>query len=121
MAPRARQEDEDGDDELDEVVERGAHDVRPLRHLVQEPAHGARVRLRLVVVDEAREVSPARVTAQLDEAGAEHDAYRKPAEEPEHDGRRRRRRERTQRPPRTEEYGDEPRLEELRLPAEAVE
>jgi hypothetical protein len=44
------------------------------------------VGLRLVMRHEARQLSPARVAAKLDEACAEHDAHDEPAKEPNHDG-----------------------------------
>ena len=56
---------------------------------VEAPAQRIRHRLRLVVVDEAREIAPARIAAQLDEPGAEHDARDQPAVEPDDRERRR--------------------------------
>ena len=53
------------------------------RHEVQRAAERVRDRLGLVVVDEAREIAPARVAAQLDQARAEHDAEDQPAQQPD--------------------------------------
>ena len=79
----------------------------------QRARHG----LRLEVVPEALLPRPAAAAADLDEARADRDAEAEPAEEPED----RERRRRAPVVPGAEEDREEARLEELRLPAVAVE
>src|SRR6266705_6750917 len=50
---------------------------------MQITANRARNRLRLVVIIEARKITPAWVAAQFDQAGANHDAKPEPAKKPE--------------------------------------
>src|SRR5213080_1340808 len=59
-----------------------------MRRKMQITADRARNRLRLVVIIEARKITPAWVAAQFDQAGANHDAKPEPAKKPEdQDGR----------------------------------
>ena len=90
---------------------------------MQVPGERVRVRLRLVVEDEAAEVAPARIAAQLDEAGAEHQPERQPAQQRDHERRRRvaAAREGMQAHERRQEDREEARLEQQDLPAVAVE
>ena len=81
--------------------------------MVEEPAQRVRHGLCFVVVVHARQIAPAAVSAQLDEAGPELDSKREPAEQDEgEDGRRN--------PVVAEEDRQEARLQEQRLPAEGV-
>ena len=73
-AQTARPEDHQRCDELDGVIEQDAPLVDPGWQLMQIPAQRARQGLGFVVVDQAGQVPPAGIAAQLDEAGAEHDA-----------------------------------------------
>ena len=61
-------------------------------------------------------IAPGRVAAQLDEAGAEHDAEDEPAKEPEDDDGRRALGKRAPVDERAEEDGEEAGFEELDLP-----
>ena len=81
-----RTEDEEWGDELDQVIEEHLDLVEPRRGLMKVPGERVRIRLRLVVIDETREVAPAGVPPQLDEAGAEHQPEDEPAQEDDHDG-----------------------------------
>src|SRR5437899_12169775 len=94
-----------------------AEDLGPMervRKVVEVPAQRVRHRLGLVVVVEAGEIAPAGVAAHLDEARAELEPEHEPAREVDE-------RERGGGPGRAEEDREEPRLEEERFPAEAVE
>src|SRR5215510_598721 len=86
---RLRREIRERDDELGEVVERDSESMDRLRQPVEVPGERIRNRLRLVVVEEAGQVSPARVPADLDETGAEHRAEEHPAEKQDYDETRR--------------------------------
>jgi len=59
------------------------------RGVVEEPGERVRDGLRLVVVHHRRQVAPARVSADLDHPGAQHDPESQPAQRP-HRGPRRR-------------------------------
>ncbi len=119
--PRApRTGEEPRRDQLARVVEENAAGVHPARHEMERPAERIGDRLGLVVVDETREVAPARVAAQLDESGAEHDAKDQPAEQPDHGERRWPPREGTSVDERAEEDREKAGLDELDLPAVAV-
>ena len=80
---RLRREQEERHDELREVVCEDLDLVRAPGEVVEEPAQRVRHRLGLVVVVEARQVPPAPVAAQLDEAGAELDAEHEPSQQPD--------------------------------------
>jgi hypothetical protein len=82
--------------------------------VVEVPAERTREWLGLVVVVEAAEVTPAAVAAELDQPGSELDPEQQPAVQPQHQGGR-------GGGGRAEEDGQEPGLEQQRLPAEAVE
>src|SRR5262249_11819474 len=101
-------------DELDDVVEEHAGAMYAGRHPVEIPAQGIRDGLRLEVDVETGELSPARVTTQLDEAGAEHQPEQRPCQQDAQPRARRSRRA-------TQEHREEPQLEQQRLPAERVE
>src|SRR5207248_7963119 len=77
-------------------------------------------RLRLVVIDEARQVPPAGVSANLDEPRAEHDPEDEPSEQPDDSRRWRQTRERARIEERAEEDREEAGLQELDLPAVAM-
>ena len=75
-------------DEFNEMVPCRFKFEQPMRRKMQITADRARNRLRLVVIIEARKITPARVAAQFDQAGANHDAKPEPAKKPEdQDGR----------------------------------
>src|SRR4029453_18874316 len=80
----------------------------------QGPAQGGGQGLGLVGVVQAGEVTPAVVAAQLDQPGPELDPEQQPAAQPQHQGGRDLR-------GRPQEDGQEPGLQQQRLPAEAVE
>jgi hypothetical protein len=100
--------------QLGGVVGQRLGPVQGPRQVVEEPAQGAGQRLGLVVVVEAGEVTPAAVAAQLDQPGPELDPEQQPAVQPQHQGGR-------GGPGRPEEDGQEPGLQQQRLPPEAVE
>ena len=77
--------------QLDEVIERRADAMKPRRRLKEEPAQQVGNGLGLVVVHEARQIAPARIAADLDQARAEHHAKQEPAQHEHHRQRRRRR------------------------------
>ncbi len=110
---RLRGEQQNGDDQLGDVVGGHLGPVEGLGQVVEEAAQRARHRLGLMVVVQARQLPPARVPAHLDQAGPELDAEQHPPQQEEdHDGR-------------TglvvaEEHGEEAHLQKQRLPAEAV-
>src|SRR5689334_13194388 len=61
---------------------------QPMRREMQKSADRARDGLRLVMIIEAGEITPAGVSAQFDQASAKHDAKPEPAKKPDHqDGR----------------------------------
>ena len=99
--------------QLGEVIEEHARFVDPRGQPVEVPAERIRDRLALVVVDEASEVAPARIAAQLDEPRAEHQPEEDPSEHPDHDHRRRH-------VAGAEEDREKTGLEQQRLPAETV-
>ena len=119
QAPRAEHQERRA--QLDDVIERDAHRVRPVRQRVKVRRQRAGHRLRLEVEVEAGEIAPAGIAAQLDEPRAPHDPHRQPAQEPDDGARRRPARERPRVEERTEEDAEESGLDELELPAEAVE
>lgn len=84
-----RREQQDGHDELGEVVGGHLDPVQRLRQMVEEPAQRAWHRLGLVVVVEAGQLAPARVAAHLDQPRPELDAEQDPAQQEEHHDRRR--------------------------------
>src|SRR5260221_8844388 len=86
------------------------------------PRKGIGVRLGLVVEDETRQIAPARIAAELDEPGPEHEAENQPAQKHHHDRRGRgASREWPGPPKRSQEDREKAGLEEQDLPAEAVE
>ena len=98
------------------------HGVGPGRQASGRRRERARDRLRLEVKVEAGEVAPAGVAAQLDEARAPHDARREPAQEPDRHGRAAAGAgTAARRASGHEEGAEEAGLDELELPAEAVE
>src|SRR5437867_7166618 len=102
------------------MVEYHAPLVEPARHEVQVAAERVGDRLRLIVIEQTREVAPARIPPELDERGADHDPEDEPSEEPENLGRRRAAREGPCVEQRAEEDRQEAGLEELDLPAVTV-
>ena len=94
-------------------MDRAREEVEPA---AQRPGDG----LRLEVVVEGGEITPAGVAAQLDQARAEHDAEDQPAEQPEDRRRRWPSRERARVEQRDEEDREDARLEQLDLPAVSV-
>ena len=79
---RLRQEVAERHDQFDEVIERDAAVQDRPRQPVKVPAERVRHRLRLEVVVEARQIAPARIAAQLDQPGAEHQAEQRPPVDP---------------------------------------
>ena len=75
--------------------------------------------LRFVVVEQAGEIGPARVAAQLDQAGPQHQAKDQPAQQPDHGARRRAAGEGSRIEQRAQKDREKARLEQLILPAEA--
>src|SRR5262249_50305565 len=55
-----------------------------MRAEMQPPAQRIRYGLSFVVVIKAGEIAPARIPAQFDQTGAEHDAKNQPAVQPNH-------------------------------------
>src|SRR3954471_7848297 len=55
---------------------------------MQVPANWAGDGLRLVMIVKARQIAPARVATQFDQAGANHDAKTEPTKKPNHQNRR---------------------------------
>ena len=88
--------------------------MKPDGGVVEVPAQRVGQGLRFVVVEHAGEVAPARVAAEFDHAGAEHDAELHPQQQPEDEARRRG-------VGGAEEDGEETGFEQNRFPAEAVE
>src|SRR5581483_9154962 len=76
------------DEQFGEVIEQHAAVVDPARRPMEIPAQRIRHGLGFIVVVEAGEIAPARVAAQLDQSGAEHDAKEQPTEQPNRDLRR---------------------------------
>ena len=101
-------------DQFDDMVDRDAGLVDPLRQPVKIPAQWIGHRLRLEVVIQARQVAPAGIAAQLDQPGAEHQAEQDPSVHPDEPEARRGRGP-------AEEDGEKAGLEQERLPAESVE
>ena len=93
----------------------------PVRHRMKVRGQRVGDRLGLEVIVEAGQVAPAGISAQLDEARAPHDPHRQPAEQPDHDDRRRPPRERSRVDERHQEDAEKAGLDQLDLPAEAVE
>src|SRR6266571_4365378 len=87
--------------------------MQPLRQMVEVPRERIRHGLRLVVVIETGEVTPAPVATDLDQARAELDAEDEPADEPDE-------REWRRGPRGSQKNGEEAGLEEQRLPTEGV-
>src|SRR5436190_2237780 len=56
--------------------------VEPVRRKMQIAADRIRDRLRFVMIVKAGQIAPAGVTAQFDQAGADHDAKAEPAQTP---------------------------------------
>ncbi len=81
--------------------------------MVEEPAQRSRHRLRLVVEVQTCQFAPAGVPAHLDQSGPEFHAEEHPAQQPQHQHRR-------PGPRIAEEHGEEPHLQQQRLPAEGV-
>src|SRR5438477_10365431 len=94
--------------------------VEPVRREMQIPANRTRDRLAFVVIIKTCEVAPAGIAAQLDQAGADHDAKTEPAEQPDHQQRRPAFRKRAGVEQRTKENGEESSLEQLCFPAIAI-
>jgi hypothetical protein len=63
--------------------------VEPVRRKMQIAADRIRDRLRFVMIVKAGQIAPAGVTAQFDQAGADHDPKAEPAKKPEDKKRRR--------------------------------
>ena len=111
---RLRREEPEGHDELRDVVGQHLHLVQRRGQVMEPPAQRVGHRLGLVVVPQAREVTPAGVAAELDQAGAELHPEEQPAHEPD-------RQRRGRHAVRSEEHGEETGLEQERLPPEGVE
>src|ERR1700680_1511036 len=94
--------------------------MKPMGREMQIAAKRIRNRLRFIVVVKAGEIAPARVAAQFDEAGADHDAKTEPAKKPDNKQRRPAFGKRTAIQQRTEKDRQEPGLEQLNFPAVAV-
>src|SRR3982074_2908342 len=71
---RLRKEQEERDDELREVVAEDLGSVKWFREMVEVPRQWTGHRLCLLVVVEAREIAPAPIAADLDQARAEFHA-----------------------------------------------
>ena len=110
---RLRREQQERHDELGNVVGGDLDAVEGHGKVVEPPAQRPRHRLRLVVVFEASQVTPARITAHLDHPGAELDPEHQPAQEDQDQSRRRA-------AVRSEEDRQESGLEQQRLPPERV-
>jgi hypothetical protein len=110
---RLRQEEAERHDQLDEMVEGDAAVQHRTRQVMEVPAERIGHRLGLEEVVETGQIAPAGVAAQLDQAGAEHQAEQRPAVDPVQQGRWRR-------DARAGEHREEPDLDEQRFPAEAV-
>ena len=104
----------DGRDQLREVVAQYLDVMEAPRQVVEEPAERIGHRLGLVMVVEAGEVPPARIAAELDQAGAELHPEEQPAEHPDHDQRR-------SHPGRPQEDPQKTSLQQQRFPAEGIE
>src|SRR5262249_1188023 len=94
--------------------------VEPMRREMQIAADWTRDRLRLVVIIKASEIAPAGIAAQLDQAGANHDAEAEPAKQPHHQNWRPAFRKWPPIEQRTKENGEKTGFEQLRLPTVAV-
>src|SRR5262245_29842527 len=88
MSGRSRPERKPRDDQLDEVVPEHFKFVEPKRGKMEISAGRVRDRLRFVVIVETRQITPAGIAAQFDEAGAKHDAKTEPPKKPYHQDRR---------------------------------
>src|SRR5712691_1846099 len=94
--------------------------MEPMRREMQITADRIRDRLGFVVIIKTGEIAPARIAAEFDEAGADHDAKSEPAEEPDDEKRRAAFGEWPAIEQRTEKDGQETGLEELNFPTVAV-
>src|SRR5205807_10311991 len=77
-----------GNDQFNEMIPGRAEFVEPMRREMQIPANRTRDGLRFVVMIKAGKIAPARIAAQLDQPGADHDAKAKPAKKPDNQQRR---------------------------------
>src|ERR1700680_2188733 len=94
--------------------------MKPMGREMQIAAKRIRNRLRFVVIIKAGEIAPARVAAQFDEAGADHDAKTEPAKKPDNEKWWRPARKWRGIEHREKKDGQEPGLEQLNFPAVAV-
>src|SRR5262249_35298603 len=83
--PRStRTERKPGHDQLDEVVPKHFKFMEPKRGKMQVAADRVRDWLRFIVIVETRQIAPAGVTAEFDQACAKHDTKPEPAKKPDH-------------------------------------
>src|SRR5690348_215478 len=94
--------------------------MEPVRSKMKPPAQRVRQRLRFVMIIQASQVAPARGATEFNEPRAEHNSKNQPAEQPDHELRRRPARERPPVQQRAEENRQKTRLQELNLPAVTV-
>src|SRR5437588_10183276 len=94
--------------------------MKPMGREMQIAAKRIRDWLRFVMIVQAGEIPPARVAAQFDEAGADHDAKTEPAKKPDDKQRRPAFRKWPAIEQRTEKDRQEPGLEQLDFPAVTV-
>src|SRR5437588_7874982 len=94
--------------------------MKPMGREMQIAAKRIRDWLRFVMIVQAGEIPPARVAAQFDEAGADHDAKTEPAKKPDDKQRRPALRKWPAIEQRAKKDRQEPGLEQLNFPAVAV-
>ena len=79
---RLRGEQSERDDELREMVADDFHPMQGLGEVMEEPAQRPRHRLSLVVVVQAGQIAPARVTTELDQSRTELEPEQQQARQP---------------------------------------
>src|SRR5437588_10425934 len=120
MACAPRTEGKPGDNQFNKMIPSRAEFVEPMRREMQIPTNRTWDRLRFIVIIKTGKIAPAGIAAQLDQAGTNHDAKTKPAEEPDHEQRWPAFRKRPTIEQRTKKDREEPGFEQLRLPTIAV-
>src|SRR6185312_11922632 len=80
---RLRQEKAERNNQFHKVVEQDTALMNPRRRPMEVPTEWIRHRLRLEIPVEARQIAPARIASQLDQASPEHHAEEEPAHQPD--------------------------------------